>query len=292
MAIYNKGGSVLTDAYSVNGNELNNVYDINGDLVFDKGGVDYTNYSFTQKWVSKGITPAQGFDIYDDKVFWVQKSGDATIPSNCYVWNLSDGTQALSSQYVTIYSGHGNNVAFAYPNVYCSPAYPPSRAYVNTVSADFMTFTLDKTLVFDDGSTDCDVCLDETDNTIVWTLGHTNDHTDLSAPFYISKWDLDDLTDNGDDTYTPNMLNTVSTPQPSSSYYFQGCRMHDGLLWYTSGDGTQRAYVFAANPNTGAVEYTIDLETNTEPEGLAWIGNTLYVGFQGMMLREYTFAQL
>jgi len=47
------------------------------------------------------------------------------------------------------------------------------------------------------------------------------------------------------------------------------------------------------------VLYSIDLETNTEPEGLAWLRDTeviggyaLYVGFQGMMLRKYTFEAL
>lgn len=287
MPIYDKSGSLLSNVYGISGNSLLSAYDIDGNDVFNSVDVDYTKYSFTQKWASKGISNTQGFDIYDEKVFWVSKSGNSSIPANCYVWNLSDGSQALSSAYITIYSGHGNNLCFVFPTLYATSAYTPN-AYVNTMTNEFVT-SLSKTLAFDDGCVDCDACVDENDDTILWTLGHTG--YNAGDPFLISKWDLSELTDNGGDTYTPKKLKTISISSPSNRY-FQGLKHHDNLLWYGNGNGGVPSYIRGVDPNTGTEEYVIDLSTTTEVEGLAWVGNTLYVGFAGMMLREYTFAPL
>lgn len=295
--IYDIDGNALTFAYSEDGSRLPVAYDIDGQIAFIGSSVDYTDYSYTQKWSSKGISSTQGFDIYNDLVFWVAKSGDDTVPSNCYVWNLSDGTQALNDPYITVYSGHGNNLSFDFPILYATPAYPPSRAFANTLTGEYVA-TLAETLTFNDGSTDCDACIDEIDNTILWTLGHTDNSQNPNAPFYISKWDLTHLTDNGDGTFTPGLIKTVQTAQPLS-YFFQGCQMHDDILWYASGNGSTQSYVYGINPQTGERIYTIDLETTTEPECAKFYpdsqavgGYALYVGFQGMSMRKYTFAAL
>ena len=299
MAIYDISGNTLLSAYNKSG-ATTDAYNVSGIKIWSKQA-DYTNYSYVQKWASKGISSTQGFDIYDGKVFWVAKSGDSTVPSNCYVWNLSDGSQALDTAYITVYAGHGNNLSFSNDGskLIATPAYPPSRVFINAVGQDY-AMTLSQTLVLDDGSTDCDACYDPNDNTIIWSLGHTANSSDLSAPFKVSKWDLTDLTDNGDGTYTPTCLSTVQTAQPSNSYFFQGYKFHDGLLWFASGygGGSTDAYVYAVDPVTGNKPYTIDLETKAEPEGLAWYpdaqaagGYALYVGFAGMMLRKYTFAE-
>lgn len=297
MAVYDVDGLTINSIYDADNSAVSSAYDVNGDAIYSASSVDYTDYSYTQKWTSKGIGSTQGFDIYNGLVFWVAKSGDSTVPSNCYVWNLSDGTQALNDPYITVYSGHGNNLSFDFPTLYATPAYPSSKAYVNTFDNNYVA-TLVKTLTFNDGSTDCDACIDEYNKNILWTLGHTDNHTNPDAPFLISKWDLTELTQNYDGTYTPRLINTVQTEQPLS-YYFQGCQMHDDLLWYASGSGDTRSYVYAINPRTGEKVYTIDLETNTEPECAKFYpdsqavgGYALYVGFQGMSMRKYTFAAL
>lgn len=294
MAIYSKNGTPLNAVYGKSGNPLDTAYDADGNLIYRKG-VDYTKYSYTEKWGSKGIAHTQGFDILDGKVFWVSKSGDSTVPADCYVWDFGTGAQALSTPYVTVYSGHGNNVAFADGKVYFAPAYTPSRVYENTFTSDFV-FTLGKTLLLNDGTTACDACLDENDPNILWSIGHTGS-VSSGLPDKISKWDLNSLTDNGDGTFSPLLLQSVDTPMPSQ-YYLQGSRMHDGILWYTSGyAGTStEAYIYGVNPNTGEVLYSIDCETTAEPEGLVWYpdesadgGYALYVGFQYMKLRKYVF---
>ena len=298
MSVYSKEGEALAGVYSKTGEAIPIAYDINGTVIYQHDvTVDYDNYSYVQKWASKGVGSTQGYDIYDHKVFWVSKSGNSSIPANCYVWNLSDGTQALDSAYITVYSGHGNNLCFDAPLMYATSAYTPD-VYVNEFT-DAFAFTLSKTLHINDGCIDCDACIDETDKTILWTLGHTATASDRSAPYYLSKWDLTQLTDNGDGTYTPRLIRTVEVAQPANSFYFQGCKFHDGILWFANGysGSSTGAYVFGINPNTGEYLYSINCETTAEPEGVAWYpdaeavgGYALYVGFQGMMLRKYTFA--
>ena len=300
MAIYDIYGTLLSSVNDVNGTAISTAYDISGNVVFNRDTppevVDYSNYSYVQKWESKGIGSTQGFDIYDDKVFWVSKKGNTSISSNCYVWNLSDGSQALESQPITVYSGHGNNLSFDAPKLYATSAYTP-HVYVNIFTNDFV-FTLDKTLYITDGCTDCDACIDESDKSVLWTLGHMGGSATQATHLQISKWNLNSLTQSGD-YYEPELIQSVETPIPSNSPYFQGIRFHDGILWFACGYPGSRAYVYGLNPNTGAVEYTINLETTAEPEGIAFYpdsdavgGYAMYVGFQGMPLRKYTFGAL
>ena len=296
--VYDKDGGDIFAVYDAAGIEADSAYDVAGNQVhFAIKPVDYSQYTFEQVWASKGIGDTQGFDIYDGKVFWVKKRGNDTIPSTCYVWDLATGGQALSSQTITIYSGHGNNLCFDFPKLYADSAYT-QHIYVNEMASNFLSATLVKTLLLTDDCTDNDACIDETDKSILWSLGHIS----LSAANHIvSKWNLDNLTDNGDGTFSPELLQSVFTPVSSgASHYYQGCKFHDGMLWYASGYyGSSPAYVHAVNPNTGEVLYTIDCETTEEPEGIAWVadrsvpgGYVLYVGFQGMMLRKYTFAEI
>lgn len=313
MSVYKRDGSVLSSVYNKNGLELAYAYDKLGNVIHIAGDTptpeprpDYSSYSYIQKWASKGISSTQGFGIYDDKVFWISKSGDSTVDSKCYVFNLSDGSQALASAYITAYTGHGNSISIDFPKMYSATAYSGGKVHISIFSNDFLINTLDKTLMLPTATGDvtpygCDACVDEIDKTILWSIHHTVALSDRTTPWKIRKWDLTNLTDNGDGTYTPLLLADVPLAQPANSPYFQGCFMHDGILWYANGysGASSGAYVFGVNPDTGAVLYTIDCETTAEPEGVAWVedddavgGYALYVGFQGMVLRKYTFGAL
>lgn len=295
MPAYDIFGNEVFEMRDMQGNIVTQAYDIFGNLIVS-GEVDYSNYSYIQKWGSKGMLYTQGFAIRDDKVYWVSQRADTEDPIICYVYNLSNGSQALSEPYIYINGGHGNNLEFDGNKLYVSAAYTYPRVYINNMNGDVAT--LDKILICDDGSIDNDACLDETDKDIMWTIGHSARVSVAGAPFNISKWDLSDLIDNGDGTYSPALLQTVQTRQLTSPY-FQGIKMHDGLLWYSNGynGDDSDSYVYAIDPNTGDVKYTIDLHTTTEPEGIEWYpdssaigGYALYVGFLRGIMRKYTFG--
>ena len=301
MPIYNINGTQAMNAYGIDGSDLIKAYGIDGVEIpiHEHLHPDYNDYSFIQKWASKGISSTQGFDIYNGKVFWVSKSGNSSVPANCYVWNLSDGSQALENQPITIYSGHGNNLCFDFPLLYATSAYTP-HVYVNFVTDDFV-FSLLRTLYINDGCKDCDACIDENDNTILWTLGHTAPSSDTSAPYYLSKWDLAQLAENDDGTFTPKLIKTIEVAQPANSFFYQGCKFHDGILWFANGyaGSSTTAYIFGVDPDTGEYLYSINCGTTAEPEGIAWVkdadaigGYAMYVGFQNMAFRKYIFGAI
>lgn len=290
MPIYDVLGNSVSSFYDKSSTKKGKAYDKDGIVVYESP-VDYSSYKWTSQWGGKGISVPQGLDIYDEKVFWIRASGN-TKTAQMYIFDLSSGTQL---NIVNADTYHGNSISIRYPLLYAGSAYNPSRIYVNRMSADYSA-ELEYTLLITDGTRDCNVCIGPEDDDVVWTLGHTADSSDLSAPFYISKWSLVNMTNNGDGTYTPELIHTTPTPQPSNSFYFQDSKIHDGLLWYASGNGSSRAYIYGVNPINGDVEHTIDLETINEPEGIAFYpdenaygGYALYVGFTGMSLRKYVF---
>lgn len=309
MSIYNVHGGQTNTAFDVSDNDLNRAWNVAGNLVFSKGETpDYSNYSYVQKWASKGIGSTQGYDIYDGKVFWVSKSGNSSVPANCYVWNLEDGSQALSSAYITVYTGHGNNLTFSdeyydpednYPLLLASTAYA-APVYLNRISNNYVA-TLEKTYVMPSIQNviapGFDMCYGETsDIAYTATLFGSNSDASLGTHICIAKWDMTNLTDNGDGTYTPAFISSVNCDW---HYWKQGIKYHDGLIWFASGYPGYRAYVYAFDPTTGDTKYTIDCETTTEIEGAVWYpdneavgGYALYVGFQGMMMRKYVFQAL
>lgn len=307
MAIYDYESNQLNSAFDIDGNTLTNAFDVDGDLVFNGGMPDYSNYSFTQKWASKGISSTQGFDIYDGKIFWVAKSGNASVDNAMYVFNLSDGSNALNTSYMTAYGGHANNVTFSdqfydeedvYPLVLMSTAYSDSPAYLNRISNEYVAtlqvqykFPVVENII----NGGFDVCYGET-NDVAYTASvfGSNSDASLGTHICIAKWDMTDLTDNGDGTYTPAFISSVNCDW---HYWKQGIKYHDGLIWLSSGYPNYRAYVYAIDPSTGQTMYTIDCNTTTEIEGAVFYpdaeavgGYALYVGFQGMMLRKYTFG--
>lgn len=295
--IYDVNGNALAGAYGIDGTAAQSAYDIDGAEVYS-ASVDYSKYTISKKWTPSGIFfSTQGLDIYNNRVFWVT-GGNGGVDQNCYVWNLNTGAAAINPNPFTVHSGHGNNICLDFPLLYASTAYSPNKVYVNTLSDEY-TATLTKTLFLSDGSTDLDASLDENDKTILWSLGHTANSQDKTAPFLISKWDLSDLAENADGTFSPKLLQTVQTAQPDC-YFFQGFKMHDGILWYASGytGGSYEAYVYGIDPNTGERLYTIDTDLTSEPEGVAWVadsaskgGYAMYVGFGGMNLYKCIFTE-
>lgn len=310
MAIYKVDGNRLSRAYNVNETLLSSAYNKAGDLVYSSGIVpDYANYSYTQQWVSKSISYAQGFDIYDDIAFWVSKSGNASETNAMYIFNLSDGSPVLSPSYVSSYGGHGNNVTFSkqkydvgdnYPMMLISTAYPNSYSYLvritnNYVASIIRRYTIPEIDQIINGS--YDICYGETDDIayVVSVFGSNSDQS-LGTHICIARFDMTDLTENGDGSFTPAYIDSARCDW---HYWKQGVKYHDGLIWLASGYPSYNADIYGINPETGETKYHINCETTTEIEGAVWYPDTeavggyaLYVGFQGMMMRKYVFAQL
>lgn len=303
--IYDINGNLITTPYGLDGVALSQAYDINGSIVHSTGELrpDYNKYSYTQVWATKGKSPAQGFDILNDKVYWALKSGNTTPDTALYIFNL-DGTSAVSGESVTVYGGHANNVTFSHqytdednlPLVLMSTAYD-NPVYLNRIDNDNNAAIIRKyTIPMIDGIVNkgFDMCYGDTDDTAYTaSVFGSNGDASLGTHICIAKWDMANLTVNDDGTYTPSF---VSSAETAWHYWKQGIKYHDGLIWLASGYPNYNAYVYGIDPASGETIATINCNTTTEIEGAVWYpdasaigGYALYVGFQGMSLRKYVF---
>lgn len=283
--IYDIDGVSLVNAYNKSGSLLNETYDINGNRVFSR---KYQNPTYTYlKDIS--ISNTQGFDIYNGTLF--QFRAGSGISNKMTTANFSTG--AIISSNVTITSDHGDSATFStekydeaddFPLLYVSADTSP-YIYVNRVTSSSATLVKTFYLAYNVAGYHAVGTFDWANN-IMYTIGTVKDdyQSDQGGtnPCIVCKWDLTDLTDNGNGTYTPKLISTYQRP---FIYVMQGEQYHDGYIWIGSGYGTGTEYIYAMNPDTGEFAYTLTMPITTEIEGMSWqVENGVYymiVGFQG-----------
>lgn len=297
MAIYDSNGNQLYRAYDASGTSLEKAYDADGNLIF-ASDIDYTNYSISD-YCSVSLSPMQGFDIYNGVIFQF-------IANNSNVSNrmatVNAQTSTIINSNISAVSGHGDVATFSkefysesdqYPLIYVSSDSNPTNIYVNRVTTD--SSQLIKTLYFPtiaQTGYNTGHCYDE-DNKVLYILGYTmpnswNTDQGGANKVLVSKWDMDELTDNGDNTFTPSFISSYEIP---FIYVMQGQQWHDGMIWVANGGTNVRGYVYALDPVTGEILYTIDTGTTTELEGIAFISDAEMVfGLQGGSYKKVTFA--
>ena len=298
MAIYDVNGTSLLTVYNISGTSLQTAYDVDGNVIFTSGSpvIDYSNYSISN-YCSVSLSPTQGFDIYNGIIFQFMATG--TSVSNRMA-TINAQTSAIINNNISASSDHGDSASFSnekydqsddYPLIYVTSDTNPALVYINRVTQT--TSTLIKTLAFPLNKTGyyAAACVDF-ENDICYMVGYSeqNYKTDDGGnnKTVVSKWDLSNLTDNGDSTYTPEY---ISSYERAFIYTMQGQQYHDGMLWISSGNTNVRGYVYALDPADGTLLYTVDTNTTTEIEGIAFISDTEMVfGLQGGTYKKVTFA--
>lgn len=295
MGVYTVNGTEQNYAYDVSGSSLSGAYTTDGQYI-PFYSVDWTSYTVDTSYLSVSVANTQGLAYSDGYLFQFRASG-STVTDTVVVIDVSDGSIVHT---FTIDSDHGDSASFsnqyysqsdAFPLLYVTSDTNPALVYVNRVTTS--SSTLIKTLAFPIAQAGyyAAACLDYANN-IIYMVGYKeqNYQTDNngSNTTVISKWDLSDLTDNGDNTYTPAF---ISSYERAFIYVMQGQQFHDGMLWISSGYGGNESYIYVLNPSDGTVLYTYDLGTTAEVEGLDFISNhEMIVGFQGGAYYKYTFA--
>ncbi len=295
MAVYDINGNALTSVYDVNGSELQDAFDINGESVFDSAVVDYSNYAITD-YCSVSLSPIQGFDIHNGIIFQFMASSNI---SNRMA-TINAGSSAIINNNIPSISDHGDSASFSnkfysvgdeYPLLYVTSDTNPAKVYVNRVTTSSsnlvrtLSFPLNKTGYY------AAACVDFPNN-IIYMVGYSEENyqTDDGGnnKTVISKWDLSNLSSNGDGSYTSAFISSIERP---FIYVMQGQQYHDGMLWIASGASNTRGYIYALNPSNGNLLYTVDTSSTTELEGLSFISNTEMVfGLQGGTYKKVTFA--
>ena len=211
---------------------------------------------------------------------------------------VNASNSSIISNNVVCVSDHGDSASFSdekysdnddFPLLYVtSDTYP--KVYINRVTTT--TSELIKTLYFpiENAGYMPALAYDKANN-IAYMIGYSEDNykTDDGGnnKTVITKWDLSELTQNQDGSYTPAFISSTERP---FIYVMQGIQWHDGMIWVASGATNTRGYVYALNPVNGNLLYTIDTNTTTELEGIAFLpdGNMVF-GLQGGAYKKVTF---
>lgn len=294
MSVYNINGTVTSGIYDVDGDSLSTAYDVNGNVVLS-GDVDYDNYTISSL-LNISVANCQGIAIHNNVLFQFRASGTTVTDTVC-LFNFTTGADIYRN--MTIKADHGDSATFSneyyavgdeFPLLYVTADTTPAKIYVNRVTRS--SASLIRTLVFPSSAGYYGAGAFDWDNNICYLLSYkTNSYTSDQGganTTVISKWNLSNLTDNGDGTYTPAFIEQYERP---FIYVMQGLEYHDGIIWVTSGYGGAESYIYALDPADGTLLYTIDTGTTTEIEGLAFISDTeAVIGFQGGVYKKITFG--
>lgn len=300
MSIYDVHGNQISVCYKVDGTEVTVAYDADGNPI-NTSGVD-TDYSQPTVTSFKTISTlnTQGMDIYNNVLFQFRGNASSTPNDLVCLYNWKTGESIAPNMYID--SGHGNAVAFSktfyqagdsYPLIYCGDWFNPI-VHVNRVTIYGATNLYN--IVYDVATAGyySNPCIDFADNTM-YTVGYKQQSTSSSASNYciVCKWDLSEMTDNGDDTFTPTLIWTENI---SFISVMQDLKFNDGYIWITSGKSGNTQYLRALNPTNLIFDYTITMPITTEIEGLVWQIDPqtglyfAYVGFQGGIYYKITFV--
>lgn len=294
MAVYKIDGQSAQNLYKVNSDQLSTAYSKSGDVVF--GGqpvIDYDDYTMESLYTLSALSShTQGFDIYGGVICAFRAD------NLMYLFNYSDGTTIKSG--IVTKSEHGDSASFSndfydasdeFPLIYVTSDKTPAEIYVNRITRS--DSTLIRTLVFpvDKAGYYAAAVLDN-DINILYLLGYseqsyTSDNGGTNKTV-VSKWNLQNLTDNGDGTYTPEFIYAYNRP---FIYVMQGLTYHDGMIWIASGYGSPSpSHVYAMNPITGVILHDITLPNTVEIEGVSFVGDGLIVLQWGGVFTKYTFS--
>ena len=292
MSIYNKNGSILNSAYNKSGSLLASAYDVDGINVFGNS-INYDNYTASSLYTIS-TQNCQGIAVYNNVLFQFRASGTSVTDKVC-LFDLSDGSVIIRD--MTIKSDHGDSATFStefydqndeFPLIYVTADTTPAKIYVNRVSRS--SSTLIKTLVFPQTAGYYGAGAFDWENNICYLLAYKENNYQSddggANTTVVSKWDMSNLTNNGDNTYTPAF---ISQYERDYIYVMQGLEYHDGYVWIASGIGGAAQHIYAMNPRTGVIDHTITMD-NTEIEGLAFVSDYMITGQQGGIYKKYTFA--
>ena len=301
MAVYNKSGETLTSVFDSEGSSVISAYDIDGNNVYSSSPfpLNYDDYTMSSLY-NISVRNCQGIAVHNDVLFQF-RGGGGISDTLCLYSFINGGAVALN---MSITSDHGDSATFSdeyysssdeFPLIYVTADTTPAKIYVNRVTRS--SATLVKTLKFPQSAGYYGAGAFDWDNAICYLLAYkkNNYQTDDSGTntTIVSKWDISNLTDNGDGTYTPAFIDQY---ERAFIYVMQGLAYHDGMVWISSGYSGSTSYIYAMNPSTGDILHTITMDA-TEVEGLDFvfdsITNTYYMvtGQQGGVYKKYTFSR-
>lgn len=275
MSVYNKNGTQLSELYGVGGSELATAYDISGDVVFNQSEPqwDYDNYTISTLFTLSG-DKMQAFSIYDGKI------AQARETYALYIVDLETGTKLRE---VSMDFGHGNSCQFSnefyadgdeFPLFYIRNSGIWVYRIVNTSSTLIRKYSFSTN---DIGTYVAGFGVDSA-NKRMYTASYTEgDYQTKTGQLRICLWDMDDVTDLGNNTYTMELLDSNDFDWFTKYEAVQGCCYHDGYFFVSTGMTNSQQYVVLIGEDSLTIEHEITIGNTTEIEGCAWVNDDYMV---------------
>lgn len=294
MSVYDRSGNVLSVIYDRNGNRLTKAYDKKGNIIF--GAESKYDIYTKEATFNLDVTNCQAIEFYNNVLFQFRAS-NSLIDTVC-LFDYITKTEIKKNMYIK--SDHGDSASFSkefylvgdeFPLIYVTADTTPAKIYVNRVTRN--EATLIRTLKFPQSAGYYGAGAFDFDNNICYLLAYkennfTSDNGGTNTTV-VSVWDISNLTNNGDGTYTPAYIRQFERP---FIYVMQGLTYKDEMIWISSGYGKRQSYIHAISVIDGSLMHTVDLDTTTEVEGCVFISdNQMLVGFQGGRYEIYAFGQ-
>lgn len=298
MSVYNVNGNTVSDLYDSGGGAVSVAYDVNGNIVHSGGvlPVDYDDYTISQLY-DLDVGNCQGIAVNNGVLFQFRSS--YSLSNTVCLFNFATGADIQRDMSIT--ASHGDSASFSntyyadgdeFPLLYVTSDLTPCVIYVNRITRE--SATLVQTLKFPQTAGYYGAGAFDFYNDICYILAYKENNASSddggANTTIVSKWDLSNLTDNGDGSYTPTF---ISQYERSFIYVMQGLTYHDGYIWISSsGNGN---HVYAMKPDTGVIDYSYDIGTG-EAEGVDFVldpaTNRYYMvtGQQNGIYKKITFA--
>lgn len=279
MSIYNVSGTIINSAYNLS-EEIETAYDVSGNIVFtSEPRTDYDSYTVTTLF-SYPQGNMQGFAVYNDKIAQVKEYNNGYL----HIIDLATGTLLKE---VTMDTGHGNSCQFSNEFYETGDEFPlfyiRNSGGVGVFRIVGTGSTLIRKYIFsadDVGTYVSGFCIDD-DARLFYTASYTEgDHLTKTGLLRICKWDMDDVTDNGDGTYSMTLLDSNDFEFFNVYNAVQGCCYHDGYFFIACGYVNTTQYVILVDIDTLEIAHSLPITPNKELEGCAWVenGNYLLIG--------------
>ena len=293
MSVYTVNGTQLSSVYGVEGNSLERAYDVSGNVVYNKAEPqwDYDNYSVSDLFTYTG-NKMQGFAIYNGKI--AQAREDYAL----YIIDLATHTKLKE---VSMDFGHGNSCQFSDEFYDPNDEFPlfyirNSGVWVYRIVDTSSTLIMKSGFPAESIGTYVAGFGVDSENGRMYTASYTEgDYISKTGQMRVCVWDMNDVTDNGDNTYTMELIDSNDFEWFTSFDAVQGSCYHDGYFFIGSGySSASRQAVVLVDINTLEISHVVQL-SGSELEGCAWVNNDYMIVGQSptnIVYRKVEFSPL
>lgn len=288
MAIYDINSNVLTDAYDL-ADSIETAYDINGDVVYQHTPPqrDYDDYTITNLF-RYPVSKMQGFAIYNGIIAQVRED---------YSLHLIDIATQTKIREVSMDMGHGNSCQFSdefydaddeFPLFYIRNTGVWVYRIVGTESTLIRKYSFSADII---GTYVAGFGIDNANRRFYTASYTTGDYISKTGQMRICEWDMDDVTDNGDDTYSMALIDSNDFSWFDRFEAVQGCTFHDGYFFISCGyTGNSQQNVVLVDPATLSIAHIISLGASPETEGCDWYYDEYLI--VGQKISTYTYRKI